>query len=40
MKQLTVSLLLVGLGDVYKIGIWRCLQWNIAMDNDIGGRGG
>ncbi len=29
----------IGLGDVYQIGIGRCLQWNIVMDDDIGGRG-
>ncbi len=29
----------IGLGDVYKIGIGRFLQWNIAMDDDIRGRG-
>ncbi len=23
--------------DVYQIGIGRCLQWNIVMNNDIGG---
>ncbi len=28
----------LGLGDVYQIGIGRCLQWNIVMDDDIGGR--
>ncbi len=27
----------IGLGDVYQIGIGRCLQWNIVMDDDIGG---
>ncbi len=27
----------LGLGDVYKIGIGRCLQWNIAMGDDIWG---
>ncbi len=25
----------LGLGDVYKIGIGRCLQWNIGMDDDM-----
>ena len=25
---------LLGLGDVCWIGIWRCLQWSIMMDND------
>ncbi len=25
--------------DVYQIGFGRCLQWNIVMDDDIGGRG-
>ncbi len=30
---------LIGLGDAYKIGIGRCLQWNIVMDNDIGRQG-
>ncbi len=29
----------IGLGDVYQIGIGRCLQWNIVMEDDIGGRG-
>ncbi len=29
----------LGLGDVYKIGIGWCLQWNITMDDDIGGGG-
>ncbi len=29
----------LGLGDVYQIGIRRCLQWNIVMDNAIGGWG-
>ncbi len=28
---------ILGLGDVYQTGIGRCLQWNIMMDNDIGG---
>ncbi len=28
----------LGLGDVYQIGRW-CLQWNIVMDDDIGGVG-
>ena len=27
---------ILGLGDVYRIGIWRCPQWNIVMDDDIG----
>ncbi len=30
----------LGLGDVYQIGIRRCLQWNIMMDDDMGGGGG
>ncbi len=34
-----VDLYLLGLGDVYQIGIRRCLQWNIVMDDDIRGRG-
>ncbi len=29
----------LGLSDVYQIGIGRCLQWNIVMDDDIGGAG-
>ncbi len=29
----------LGLGDVYQIDIGRCLQWNIVMDDDIGGWG-
>ncbi len=37
----TLELVLeLGLGDVYIIGIGRYLQWNIAMDDDIGGGGG
>ncbi len=27
----------LGLDDVYQIGIRRCLQWNIMMDDGIGG---
>ncbi len=38
-KKNHLVLLHLGLGDTYKIGIGRCLQWNIAMDDDIGGRG-
>ncbi len=30
---------LLGLGDVYQIGIGRCLQWNIVMNDDIGRAG-
>ncbi len=34
-----VCVYILGLGDVYQIGIGRCLEWNIVMDDDIG-RGG
>ncbi len=37
--QKTSILSEIGLGDVYQIGIGRCLQWNIVMDDDIGGAG-
>lgn len=28
-------LLLLGLSDVYQIGMGQCLQWEIVMDDDI-----
>ncbi len=34
-----IYIYILELGDVNQIGIGRCLQWNIVMDDDIGGRG-